>query len=59
MKYQAGRVLFGNIPIGALNYILDAKIPIGTVVDNACTDFAKMIVVETVAYYGDIVFIRC
>lgn len=47
LKYQAGRVLFGDIPIGALNYIWDGKSPVGTVVDNAFTDFAKMIVVES------------
>lgn len=47
LKYQAGRMLFGDIPIGALNYIWDAKSPVGTVVDNAFTDFAKMIVVES------------
>jgi hypothetical protein len=37
----------GDIPIAALNYIWDTKAPIGTVVDNAFTDFAKMIVVES------------
>jgi DUF3047 family protein len=47
LKYKAGRALFGDIPIAALNYIWDTKTPIGTVVDNAYTDFAKMIVVET------------
>ena len=47
LKYQAGRALFGDIPIGALNYIWDGKSPVGTVVDNAFTDFAKMIVVES------------
>ncbi len=47
LKYKAGRALFGDIPIAALNYIWDAKTPVGTVVDNAYTDFAKMIVVET------------
>lgn len=46
-KYQAGRLLFGDIPIGALNYIWDTKAPEGTFVDNAYTDFAKMIVVRS------------
>ncbi|TAJ33239.1 MAG: DUF3047 domain-containing protein [Nitrospirae bacterium] len=46
-KYQAGRLLFGDIPIGALNYIWDTKAPVGTFVDNAFTDFAKMIVVRS------------
>lgn len=47
LKYSAGRALFGEIPIAALNYIWDTKTPLGTVVDNAYTDFAKMIVVES------------
>jgi hypothetical protein len=47
LKYKAGRALFGDIPIAALNYIWDTKTPMGTVVDNAFTDFAKMIVVES------------
>ena len=47
LKYKAGRALFGDIPIAALNYIWDTKTPVGTVVDNAYTNFAKMIVVET------------
>ena len=47
LKYKAGQALFGDIPIGALNYIWDSKSPIGTIVDNAFTDFAKMIVVQS------------
>jgi hypothetical protein len=47
LKYKAGQILFGDIPIGALNYIWDTKTPVGTVVNNAYTDFAKMIVVES------------
>ncbi len=47
LKYKAGRALFGEIPIGALNYIWDVTSPIGTIVDNAFTDFAKMIVVQS------------
>lgn len=47
LKYKAGQALFGDIPIAALNYIWDAKSPIGKVVDNAFTDFAKMIVVQS------------
>lgn len=47
LKYKAGQALFGDIPIGALNYIWDEKSPVGTIVDNAFTDFAKMIVVES------------
>ncbi len=47
LKYKAGRALFGDIPIGALNYIWDSKASMGTIVDNAFTDFAKMVVVQS------------
>lgn len=47
LKYKAGRALFGDIPIAALNYIWESKTPVGTVIDNAFTDFAQMIVVES------------
>lgn len=47
LKYKAGQVIFGDIPIGALNYIWETKTPVGTIVDNAYTEFAKMIVVES------------
>lgn len=47
LKYKAGRAIFGDIPIGALNYIWEAKTPVGTIVANAFTDFAQMIVVES------------
>lgn len=46
-KYKAGRLLFGDIPIAAINYIWESREPEGTVVDNAYTGFAKMIVVES------------
>lgn len=46
-KYKAGRVLFGDIPIAALNYIWEAKAVQGLIIDNAYTDFAKMIVVRS------------
>ena len=46
-KYMAGRALFGDIPIAALNYIWDTKAPVGAIVENAYTDFARMIVVES------------
>lgn len=46
-KYQAGKIIFGDIPIAAINYIWDAKAPRGLFIDNAYTDFAKMIVVES------------
>lgn len=47
LKYKAGRAIFGDIPIGALNYIWETKTPVGTIIENAFTDFAQMIVVET------------
>jgi len=46
-KYKAGKVIFGDIPIAAINYIWDAKAPQGLFIDNAFTDFAKMIVVRS------------
>ncbi len=47
LRYKAGQALFGEIPIAALNYIWDGKSPMGTMVDNAYTGFAKMIVVQS------------
>jgi hypothetical protein len=46
-KYMAGRLIFGDIPIAAINYIWDAKAPQGLFIDNAYTDFAKMIVLRS------------
>lgn len=46
-KYKAGRLIFGDIPIAAISYIWDAKAPRGLFIDNAYTDFAKMIVVRS------------
>ncbi|MCP9449616.1 MAG: DUF3047 domain-containing protein [Nitrospira sp.] len=47
LKFLAGRALFGDIPIAAINYIWETKTPVGTVIDNAYTDFVKMIVVQS------------
>jgi hypothetical protein len=47
LKYKAGRALFGDIPIAAINYIWESRTPVGTVVENAYTDFAQMVVVES------------
>lgn len=47
LKYKAGRVLFGDIPIAAINYVWERKAPVGAVIDNAYTDFVKMVVVES------------
>ena len=47
LKFKAGQALFGDIPIAALNYIWETKTPVGTIVENAYTDFAKMVIVES------------
>lgn len=47
LKYKAGQVLFGDIPIGAINYVWERIAPVGAVIDNAYTDFVKMVVVES------------
>lgn len=47
LKYKAGRALFGDIPIAALNYIWETRTPVGTSVENAYTNFAHMVVVES------------
>jgi Protein of unknown function (DUF3047) len=47
IKFNAGRLLFGDIPIGAINYVWETKAPVGAILDNAYTDFVKMIVVES------------
>ncbi len=48
LKYKAGRVILGqDIPIAAINYIWESKTPKDTLVDNAYTDFVKMIVIES------------
>jgi len=46
-KYLAGKLLFGDIPIAALNYVWDAKAPQGLFIENAYTDFATMVVVRS------------
>jgi len=46
-KYKAGRLLFGDIPIAAINYIWANKAAKNTIVENAYTDFAMMIVAES------------
>ncbi len=46
-KYRLGRLLFGDIPIAALNYIWDNRNPEGTLVDSAYTELSKMIVAES------------
>jgi hypothetical protein len=46
-KYRAGRLIFGDIPIAAINYVWDAKAEQGLFIDNAYTDFAKMVVIRS------------
>ena len=62
--YAAARVLYGeHPPHAALNYIWDAKAPVGTIVPNPFTDRVRMIVVQSgtadvgrwLAYERDIV----
>ena len=47
LKFKAGQALFGDIPIGAINYVWETKAPVGAIIDNAYTDFVKMVVVES------------
>lgn len=47
LKYKAGQVVFGDLPIGAINYVWERQAPIDTIIDNAYTDFVKMVVVES------------
>lgn len=46
-KYKAGRAIFGDIPIAAINYIWDGKAAQGLFIENSYTDFAHMVVVES------------
>ncbi len=46
-KYKAGKLIFGDIPIAAINYVWDMKAPQGLFIDNAYTDFAKMVVLRS------------
>jgi len=47
LRYRAARLLYGDIPAAAINYIWARQAATGTIVDNAYTDFTKMIVVES------------
>lgn len=47
LKFKAGQALFGDIPIGAINYVWETNAPLGAILDNAYTDFVKMVVVES------------
>lgn len=47
LRFQAARLIYGDIPAAAINYIWANRTTPGTLVDNAYTDFTKMIVVES------------
>ena len=47
LKFKAGQIVFGDIPIGAISYVWETKAPVSAILDNAYTDFVKMIVVES------------
>ncbi len=47
MRYQAARLLYGDVPAAAINYIWARNAARNTVVPNAYTDFTMMIVVES------------
>lgn len=47
-RYGAYRLIYGRYPPGlALNYVWESRLPVGTVLDNAYTDRAKIIVART------------
>jgi hypothetical protein len=48
VKYEAVKLLYGKYPPhGAINYIWESKVPLGTIVPNPYTDRVRMIVVES------------
>ena len=47
-KFKAAQLLFGDLPIGAINYIWATAMPVGSIVDNPFAgDFVKMISVQS------------
>ena len=47
-RYGLARTLYGSYPPkAALNYVWDNRLPVGTVIPNAYTDRARMVVVES------------
>ena len=46
-KYKIGQLLFGDVPVAAINYIWGNRTPKGTIVASAYTDLSKLIVVES------------
>ncbi len=47
LKYQTARMLYGDIPSAAINYIWATNAPVGALVDNAYTSYTKMFVVQS------------
>lgn len=47
MQYRAARLLLGDIPAAAINYVWANKAPVGTITVNAYTGFTQMIVVNS------------
>jgi len=47
LQYQTARLLLGDIPASAINYVWANKAVIGTITANAYTDFTQMIVVAS------------
>ena len=47
IKYKLGRKLFGDIPIAAINYIWETRLPVNTVINNPYTALTKMIVIQS------------
>lgn len=46
VKYKLGQLLFGEIPIAAINYVWENRATKGTIVPSPYTDFSRMIVLE-------------
>jgi hypothetical protein len=48
VKYEAVKILYGQYPpLGAINYIWESKVPVGTMVPNPYTDRVMMFVVQS------------
>ena len=47
VKHKIGRLLFGDVPIAAINYIWGSRALKGTIADSAYTGLSKLIVVES------------
>jgi hypothetical protein len=46
-KHKIGEMLFGDMPVAAINYIWDNRMPKETIVTSAYTDQSRLIVVES------------